>query len=370
MDETLKVAIVIRSFNRGGAEVLIREMFENAEFNKHIKNCDLIILDGKEIELLKDLKNINYYIFNIFSSSFFGFFKEFIKLRKFISEKKYKIIHTHLPFAGIIVRLLKFLQPQIKLVYSEHCVLNAYNKLSFLLNGLTYTKNDYTVFVSAAVKHSVDDHKALKFYTYKKGAVINNGVNSNKFFCPSKNGHFTQNYLTVGTVASMRKQKRLDRWIEVAEFFKRNYPDTPVKFIIAGDGSERKALQELILLKGLDRYIELAGLVINTVPFYNAIDIFLMTSEFEGLPVALLEAMSCGCIPVTSNVGGIRNLDFDDFGYKYENFNAEGLAKIIFQYYNDKTKIVEERKRARNFILRNNSLDKQVQEYIHIYNNL
>ena len=95
-----------------------------------------------------------------------------------------------------------------------------------------------------------------------------------------------------------------------------------------------------------------------------------MTSEFEGLPVALLEAMSCACIPVVSNVGGIKNLDFNDFGYKYENFNADDIAKIIFDYYNNKEKIIMERKKAREFILQNNSLDKQVAEYINVYNNL
>ena len=64
------MAIIIRSFNRGGAEVLIREMFKNKNFNEHINNCDLIILDRKNLELVKDLKNINCYIFNFFSASF------------------------------------------------------------------------------------------------------------------------------------------------------------------------------------------------------------------------------------------------------------------------------------------------------------
>ena len=53
-----KIAMVIRSFNRGGAEVLLREMFENKIFNEQVESYDLIILDSKRVELLKDLKNV------------------------------------------------------------------------------------------------------------------------------------------------------------------------------------------------------------------------------------------------------------------------------------------------------------------------
>jgi glycosyltransferase involved in cell wall biosynthesis len=156
----------------------------------------------------------------------------------------------------------------------------------------------------------------------------------------------------------------------VAEAVKKNYPDLKARFVMAGIGPEKKFVEELISKKELKDYIELPGLIIDTVTVYNKMDIFLMTSEFEGLPVALLEAMSCACIPVVSNVGGIKNLDFNGFGYKYENFNAEEIAKIIFYYYNNKTKIIDERKKAREFILENNSLDKQVGEYLNIYNSL
>lgn len=369
MDEKFKMAIVIRSFNVGGAEILIKETFENAEFNNNIKNCDLIILD-KELELLQHLNNINYYVFNLFSASFFEFFREYRKLYKLIKTKKYKIIHAHLPNAGVVLRFLKFFIPEFKLVYTEHSIVDRYNKFAYYLNGLTYFKNDFSIFVSYAIKDKIDTLSNRFFYFYKKGAVAFNGVNSDKYYCPSKNGSFLKNYLTVGTVAKLRKEKRLDCWVEIADSFKKNYPGIPVKFIIAGDGSEKKMMQNLIAAKGLNDYIELAGLIIDTVSVYNNIDIFLMTSSFEGMPVALLEAMSCACIPVTSNVGGIRNLTFNGFGYKYENFNKEDLAKIIFQYYNNKNKILEERKKAREFVLRDYSLDKQVNEYINIYNSL
>ena len=364
-----KIAMVIRSFNRGGAEVLLREMFENKIFNEQVESYDLIILDSKRVELLKDLKNVNYYIINIFSSSFFSFFKAYYKLYKLIKEKKYSIVHTHLPNAAILTRFLKFLLPQIKVVYSEQNVVDSYKKISFFLNGLTYSKDNHVIFASPEVRSSVDKHKHVGFYNYRKGSIVVNAVDTNKFYTPGRD-IFHPGFLTVGTIVSFRKWKRLDRWVEVVESVKKNYSDIPIKFIMAGIGPEKKKIEELILEKQLNAYIDLSGLIINTVPVFSKLDIFLMTSEFEGLPVALLEAMSCGCIPVTSMAGGIKNLDFDGFGYKYECFNAEELAKIIFEYYNNKKRIVEERKKARDFILKHHSLDKFVSDYLNIYASL
>lgn len=367
MNETPKIAIIIRAFNRGGAEVLIREMFANKKFNKTIADCDLIILDGKRIELLKDLKNVNYYIINIFSSSYLNLFCEYYKLYKLIKEKKYQLLHSHLPNAAILVRFLKLFLPRIKIVYSEHNIVDSYKKISFILNGLTYSKDDHTIFVSSEVEACVNRHKRPGFYNYKNGSVIVNGIDPDKFNSPHKFDLYKEDVLTVGTVVSFRKWKRLDRWIEVAESFKKNYPNVPVKFIIAGVGPEKKMIEKLISSKNLINCIELPGLIVDTVSVYSRLDIFLMTSEFEGLPVALLEAMSCSCIPVVSNVGGIKNLNFNDFGFKYETFNAEEISKVISEYYNDKKQIVIEGNKSRDFIVKNHSLNKQVEEYTRVY---
>ncbi|MGN6211730.1 glycosyltransferase [Parafilimonas sp.] len=365
------VGIIIRSFNRGGAEVLIREMFDNKRFNEATGICDLIILDSKRLELLKDLKNVNYYIINIFSSPLLSFFIEYRKLYKLLKLKQYDVLHVHLPNAAIILRLLKFLMPKLRLVYSEHNIVDSYKKITYLLSGLTYYKDNHTIFVSREVEACVNRHRKSSFYNYKNGSVIINGINVHKFYSTDKNnGHYTKNYLTVGTVVSFRKAKRLDRWVETAAAVRGKYPLLNIKFILAGIGPEKAAIDEMILQKKLTDYIEMPGLVINTPEIYNKLDIFLMTSEFEGLPVALLEAMSCACVPVISNVGGIRDLDFDDFGYKYESFDADILANVIADYYTNKSKVIAERNKARKFIVENNSLEKQVEGYLNIYKNV
>src|SRR5206468_7422408 len=136
--------------------------------------------------------------------------------------------------------------------------------------------------------------------------------------------------LTVGLVARFRPQKRVDRWVEVAAAIHKK--NSNIKFIMVGDGPDDEILRQKVSELNLNDIIELPGKLSDTFSAYKRIDIFLLTSDFEGLPLALLEAMSCGCVPVVSNVGGIKQLDFTDIGHKFDEFNPEEIADKINCY--------------------------------------
>ena len=116
--------------------------------------------------------------------------------------------------------------------------------------------------------------------------------------------------------------------------------------------------------------IELPGMLPDTVGAFQQIHVFLLTSDFEGLPLAIMEAMSTGCIPVVSNVGGIKQLPFDGFGYKFDDFNARAIAEVIVAYANNPQKFEIESLKARAFVEKNYSLSKQVNEIISLYREL
>lgn len=72
-----------------------------------------------------------------------------------------------------------------------------------------------------------------------------------------------------------------------------------VRLIILGEGPEREALQQLASELSIAGDIDLAGFIQNPFAFYSRADLFVMSSAWEGLPTALIEAMGCGC-PVVS----------------------------------------------------------------------
>ena len=71
-------------------------------------------------------------------------------------------------------------------------------------------------------------------------------------------------------------------------------------------------------------------------------------------------------MPLVSDVGGIRQLAFDGFGYKFHTFNAKGIAMQIAEYL-DKEKWARESKKSRQFVEQNFSLNKQIDEIVALY---
>jgi glycosyltransferase involved in cell wall biosynthesis len=175
----------------------------------------------------------------------------------------------------------------------------------------------------------------------------------------------TTESFTVGLVARFRPQKRVDRWVEVAHEVQKLNPT--IKFLMVGDGPDDAMLREKIKELGMEGKIELPGMLPDTVAAFKQMHIFLLTSDFEGLPLALMEAMSTGCVPVVSDVGGIKQVCFEGFGYKFNKFETKQIASVIAGYASDPKQFKQESMKARAFVEKNYSLAKQVEEIINLY---
>ncbi|MBV9962913.1 MAG: glycosyltransferase, partial [Parafilimonas sp.] len=224
---------------------------------------------------------------------------------------------------------------------------------------------DSLVYVSHEVGEVVNKSQKGRFFKTQKAVTILNGINTEKFSNAHRLNENLRENFTVGLVARFRPQKRVDRWVEVAsEIYKLN-PN--IKFLMVGDGPDDEMLREKIKSLNMEGKIELPGMLSDTVAAFKRIDIFLLTSDFEGLPLAIMEAMSTGCVPVVSNVGGIKQLPFNGFGYKFDEFDAASIAKVIADYASDQQKFKNESLNARNFVEKNYSLTKQVHEIVDLY---
>ncbi len=358
----IKVAHVIRVFSYGGAEVLLREIFASKKFQQEVES-DLFVLDHKKLGLLPQVegnirKAYHYRITTV------RFLFEYISFLRSIAAGDYDVVHMHLPVAGwmgIVAKL--FTKKKTKFIYSEHNLVTHYSKYNYTLSGFSYSYFDAVIYVSHEVGEVIKESQKGRFFKVKKGVTILNGIDTDKFSNADKINRSTGR-LTVGLVARFRPQKRVDKWVEVAAEIKKL--TDKISFLMVGDGPSDALLREKISEYGIENSFQLPGQQTDTFGAYQQIDIFLLTSDFEGLPLALLEAMSCGCIPVVSDVGGIRQLAFDGFGYKYQTFNAKAIAVAIFEYLHNQ-KFAEESNKARAFVEANFSLHKQVDEIIDLY---
>jgi glycosyltransferase involved in cell wall biosynthesis len=112
--------------------------------------------------------------------------------------------------------------------------------------------------------------------------------------------------ILIGSVGRLAEEKRFDLLIRaVGSLIKRGLN---VEAVVAGDGRDRTRLQSVISELGCDERIRLLGHCADPRSLYEAMDVFVLSSEREGLPNALLEAMAMEVPVVATRVGGIPQL--------------------------------------------------------------
>jgi glycosyltransferase involved in cell wall biosynthesis len=106
----------------------------------------------------------------------------------------------------------------------------------------------------------------------------------------------------IGAVGRLEPQKRFDLLLEAFDRLRRGRDD--LFLLIAGDGSSHEALAAAIRARGLDAACRLAGHVRDVPAFHHALDLFVQSSEYEGTPNVVLEAMALETPIVATDVGG------------------------------------------------------------------
>lgn len=98
-------------------------------------------------------------------------------------------------------------------------------------------------------------------------------------------------------VGRLAEQKDLETWLRTFERVHEQHPAT--RGILVGKGSERERLSALADELGLSDVVSIPGYVENPYRFMKQADVFLLSSQYEGLPTVLIEALACGC-PIVS----------------------------------------------------------------------
>ena len=110
----------------------------------------------------------------------------------------------------------------------------------------------------------------------------------------------------VAGVGRLDAQKDFPTFLRAAAMIAAEFPD--VDFLVVGEGGERAALEALARRLGLGARVVFAGLRHDVPRLLAAVDVFALTSLYEGFPNVLLEAMATGAVAVATDVGGCREL--------------------------------------------------------------
>lgn len=294
----MHIAVVTRNMGAGGAERVIAQLLQS--WVQHGIRCSLFCVDP--IDPFYTVPNaVNCYNVPHFSEQrYMDKVRKYIYLRKILKKIKPDIVLALPEEIGIYVGLA-LLRTGIPLVVSErnNPWTMPYKKISRALRRVIYPFVDGFIFQT---------EQAASFFTVKqqkRGVILPNPLEIDRL--PIK-FEGKREKIIVG-VGRLEYQKNFDMLINAfAEFYKthQNY-----KLVIYGEGTLRKHLTEHIEMLSLPQgTITLPGKSSQVLQKINRAEIFVLSSDFEGMPNALIEAMACGipCISTNCPSGGPADL--------------------------------------------------------------
>jgi len=179
-----------------------------------------------------------------------------------------------------------------------------------------------------------------------------NVVDTERFRPGSRRRNGTMTLLAAGRLVP---GKRFDRFLSLVARLRR----APVKALLVGDGPERPVLERRAasLRLGPDRVEFRRGADLARV--YGEADVFVLTSDHEGTPNVLLEAMASGLAVVSTPTGGAVDVIRDEAtGFLHDGDDEAGFAERVAELVSDETLRRETGLRARAWIVANHSVQR------------
>jgi glycosyltransferase involved in cell wall biosynthesis len=235
------------------------------------------------------------------------------RLRGMIREGDYDVVHIHSPLVAVGARLaVRSLPPRSRprIVVTEHNLWSSHAPLTRLADRLTAGRAETHLAVSAAVRDSLPPS------IRRRTRVLRYGVDAAELrreAGPRAEQRrllgIADDEILIGTVANLRATKGYPDLLQAAREVVDRVPK--VRFVAVGRGPMEDELRARHHELGLGAHFTFLGYRPDAVRLMSAFDVFCLASHYEGLPIALMEALALGLPVVATDVGGVGELVTD-----------------------------------------------------------
>lgn len=304
MDKPIRVLHVIGIMNRGGAETMIMNLYRNIDRNKvqfdFVENNsepaafdeEILSLGGK-IYRCPHYNGKNHFAYVKWWNTFF---------QKHPGE--YPVVHGHLGSTAAIYLSVAKKHGAYTIAHS-HSAGNG----SAMYRMFAYpTRYIADKFFACSKDAGISRYGKTVGNDSVRCQVLNNAIDARRFSLNQETRkqvrselHIAENAIVIGHVGRFVEAKNHLFLIDVFADVRKRDPNAVL--LLIGDGERRAEIQAAIAEKHLDDAVILTGVRSNVWDFYQAMDVFVFPSVYEGLPVSLVEAQAAG-LPccVSSNV--------------------------------------------------------------------
>lgn len=355
----MKILHVINNLGSGGAEKLIQELVPllNQQegiivdvlllTDKHNVFDEKLINHGVKIDVVP-FRNINHPL-NI------------IYIRKYIIKGKYDIVHAHLfptiYWVSIASKLIFKNKPIF--VMTEHSTNNRRRKINILryLEKFVYSSYDKIISISKQAQNNLTSWICLKKAKLEKYIVIQNGVVLDKFknAFPYKktdiSDKFTEDTKLICMVGRFSEPKDQSTLIKAMLYLPEN-----VHLLLVGEGPLKEENVKLTKQINVENRVHFLGFRADVERILKTVDIVILSTVWEGLPLAVVEGMATGKLVLASNVEGVREI-IRDSELMFDAGDPRNLSKKIKFYLEN----------CNHYIAKTNYLTKESEKFDIIY---
>ena len=365
-----KVLMLVTNLTFGGAETQVVRLA--SEFKDRKWEVCVVSMINPEVWVEK-LKQRGIGVHSLGMSRGMPDPRAVLRLRRIVKAFSPDVVHCHMFHANILGRIARLFCPMSALICTVHNLREtseqggptAYKELLYRLTDRLASRT--TIICRAAF----DRYVKVRAVPEARLEMVPNGIDTDQF-CPSEaRRQAARAALQVGSnfvwlaVGRLVKQKDYPTLLRaLAKLSGVNY-----LVLIAGSGPLEAEVRDECSQLGLDERVRFLGAREDIGDLYNAADGYVMSSEFEGFSMALLEAASMELVTVATDAGGNREIvQHDVSGYIVPPQSPLHLARAMFQVM---TALPQERsemgKAARNYTSQRYRISIVMNHWIDLY---
>lgn len=294
-------------YHFGGVERAVLALAKTLQARRRYKITLVYMTDTNESpKILRDFQRLGIFCLaiKIPGANLMDKLQQARTLYKYILQTNVTSIITTEVFSYLpAFKLIRQLNPQVKIICWLH-------SLSHDLANVKIVAEFKKIFSRIVVLNNYQNGFLLR-HRIKNSITINNGIDNRLFGADKIDKEDAREKLNLDSksficiyIGRFAQDKNPLFIIKIARKFK----DSNVKFILVGDGPLRTKLESDLVKMKLQKTVILYGYQTNIPLFLAASNVLIITSPFEGMPISVIEGMSMGVVPVSSNFPGYEEV--------------------------------------------------------------